>query len=141
MPTNDLKLETMKDDASIDCDALDVEWIRHPGLVANVCGQIVDLRRSTDDAKDEMERVESQIEIDARDSHSLAMHRLTVLDHRRAALENMLKLLGAEYFAGPKVARDLNSEMSSRNETREVIKKAAVNASKKRRVRKVRESE
>ena len=37
------------------------------------------------------------------------------LDQKRSALENLVKLLGLSYFAGPAVPRDLHAEYEKRN--------------------------
>ena len=42
---------------------------------------------------------------------------------RKAALENLVTLHGQQYFAGPKMPRDLNKEFEDRNVTRKVANK------------------
>jgi hypothetical protein len=38
------------------------------------------------------------------------------VDHRKSALENLVKLHGQQYFAGPMVPRDLTHEWKSRQQ-------------------------
>lgn len=170
----------MTDNASLDPDALDLEWLRHPGLVANACGQLTVARRKVDDSKDELDRVESELDgkirndptkygvplgrgdkptetslkqairgqeeyeearqvyFDAVDQHDELKNVMTVLEHRRTALEYLVKLLGTEYFAGPTTPRDLKKEFSRLKDSgKDPAKKAAQEDLEKRSRRKI----
>ena len=49
---------------------------------------------------------------------------LKAFEQRKDALENLVRLHGQQYFAGPKIPRDLPSEMEKRtNKNKEVNKK------------------
>lgn len=41
---------------------------------------------------------------------------VNAIEHRKSALENLVKLYGSQYFAGPKMPRDLSAERQHREE-------------------------
>lgn len=68
----------------------------------------------------EAERIELKYKLDVVQSAVRAM------DHRKGALENLVRLHAQQYFAGPKDPRDLNLEAakrSQRNAVREKVRK------------------
>ena len=48
---------------------------------------------------------------------------MRAIDHKKAALENLVKLHGQQYFAGPNVPRDLDAEVLARGRQRSADKK------------------
>jgi len=60
--------------------------------------------------------VEEMIEI--KYQYDLATSAVRSIEQRRDALENLVKLHGQQYFAGPKVPRDIESEVRKRKEER-----------------------
>ncbi len=47
----------------------------------------------------------------------------TAVDHRRSALENMVKLLGQQYYAGPKAPRNIGHERQAREALQKEVDK------------------
>ena len=47
---------------------------------------------------------------EARYEHEVALAAVRAVDQRKSALENLVRLLGMSYFAGPQVPRDLSEE-------------------------------
>ncbi|MCK9520636.1 MAG: hypothetical protein M0R74_16675 [Dehalococcoidia bacterium] len=56
--------------------------------------------------------------IDARYEYDVAAAAVRAIDQKKTALENLVRLLGASYFAGPQVPRDLTSEWLQENQRR-----------------------
>ena len=52
----------------------------------------------------------SEIYADARYENEVAITVVRAIEHRKTALENLVRLLGSQYFAGPKTPRDLSQE-------------------------------
>ncbi len=48
--------------------------------------------------------------IDARYELNIAQAAVDAVEHRKSALENLVRLFGQQYFAGPKIPRDLGKE-------------------------------
>lgn len=69
-----------------------------------------------------------QDHIDAKYEHNVARAAVRAIEQRRAALENLVQLLKASYFAGPKEIRDLTEEKMKH----ERDKKANANVKMKR---------
>lgn len=55
----------------------------------------------------------------ARYEHDIAMAAVRAIDQKKTALENLVRLLTASYFAGPQAPRDLSREWVDRQERRE----------------------
>lgn len=55
--------------------------------------------------------------IDAQYEHQMASGAVQAVEQRKQALENMSKLLGLQYFAGPKTPRDLPHEVQQEQKT------------------------
>lgn len=53
--------------------------------------------------------------IDVQYEYQMLNGAVAAVEQRKAALEGMSKLLGLQYFAGPKVPRNLNDEVAKRN--------------------------
>lgn len=135
-------------DVGIDPNALDVEWLRQPGLVAKYTRLNAEARDNVTRAKDQMEVVKAQVDGELRSGFAagekkpteaaiasmvlqhekciganeeylkaklnadLVQAACTALDHKKAALENLVRLYGQQYFAGPREPRDLSLEWS-----------------------------
>jgi hypothetical protein len=54
--------------------------------------------------------------IDAQHDVEILQAAVRAMDHRKTALENLVRLHGAQYFAGPSVPRDLGKEMEAFDE-------------------------
>jgi len=54
--------------------------------------------------------------IEAQYEHQMLQGAVQAVEHRKQALENMSKLLGLQYFAGPKTPRDLPYEVRKNQE-------------------------
>ena len=54
--------------------------------------------------------------IEAKFQKELAYAAVTALDQKKTALENLVRLHGQQYFAGPKVPRELSEERKKREE-------------------------
>jgi hypothetical protein len=52
----------------------------------------------------------NQAYLDARYEYEVAGAAVRAIDQKKTALENLVKLLGAQYFAGPQAPRDLSRE-------------------------------
>lgn len=55
---------------------------------------------------------------DARYEYDIAKGVVQAIDHRKSALENLVKLHGQQYFAGPTAPRDLTKEMERKRQSR-----------------------
>lgn len=55
---------------------------------------------------------------DAKYEYNVAVAAVRAFDQRKTALENLVRLLSASYFAGPQVPRDLYSEQSQKEAQR-----------------------
>lgn len=56
---------------------------------------------------------------EARYEHDIAIAVVRAIDQKKTALENLVRLLTASYFAGPQTPRDVSREWQERNERRE----------------------
>lgn len=133
-------------DVSINPEALDVEWLRQPRLVAKYSEALASAKESMTRAKDSIDVVKAEVDgelragfaadakkpteaaiaamvlqaqsyQDANEAYLVAKRRadmvqaaVTALDHKKAALENLVRLFGQNYFAGPREPRDLGVE-------------------------------
>lgn len=68
---------------------------------------------------------------DAKYESDIALGAVRALDQKKTALENLVKLLGASYFAGPKAPRDLQDEYLEKAERRKANSKVKVSRKKK----------
>lgn len=74
--------------------------------------------------------------IDARHAHEVAVGAVRAFDQRKSALENLVRLHGQSYFAGPSVPHDLSVERSRRDqeEQRQANARVRLGSSMRRRV-------
>ena len=63
-------------------------------------------------------RTASETLIQARYEADIAQNAVRAVDQRKDALENLVRLHGQQYFAGPRVPRDLTVEVQKRAEQR-----------------------
>lgn len=96
-----------------------------------------DLEKVTDKAIDALiptltEYKEASKEyLNAKFESDVAFAAVKAFEQRKDALENLVRLHGQQYFAGPKIPRDLTSEVEKReNRTREVNKKIGARISR-----------
>jgi hypothetical protein len=64
--------------------------------------------------------------IQAQFDFNIARAAVSALEHRKASLENLVRLYGQQYFAGPKIPRDLNAEWQQKQNQREANKKIKI---------------
>lgn len=62
--------------------------------------------------------------IQAKYNLDMARAAVTAIDQKKTTLENLVKLFGQQYFAGPKVPRDLSSESRKREELNQKVNDA-----------------
>jgi len=62
---------------------------------------------------------------DAKFEYDVAQAAVRAVDQRKTALENLVKLYGQQYFAGPSVPRNLNKEWEEREMQKRADKKVA----------------
>lgn len=60
-------------------------------------------------------RKASRDHLDARHEYEVALGAVRAFDHRKSALENLVRLHGQSYFAGPSVPHDLSAERTRRD--------------------------
>lgn len=58
--------------------------------------------------------------LDAKFEMDMAQGAVNAFEQRKSALENLIKLHGMNYFAGPKVPRDLSAEIQKREDQRNI---------------------
>jgi hypothetical protein len=101
------KLETVKADLDqkirSNPDKFDLQKITE--------GAILSVIQLHDGYKDAMDKY-----IDAKYEADIAQLAVRAVDTKKAALENLVRLYGQQYFAGPSVPRDLNREWKKREE-------------------------
>ena len=66
------------------------------------------------------EYLETKYEVD------MAQGAVNAFEHRKAALENLVKLYGMQWFAGPKMPRDLSAEWEQRKRQEQSNERVAV---------------
>ena len=69
---------------------------------------------------------------DARYENDVAIAVVRAIEHRKTALENLVRLLGSQYFAGPKTPRDLSYETLKKTERKENNQKVKITARRER---------
>ena len=89
-----------------DPDSYDIDKITEGAILATIL---------TDDSY----RTASQALIDARFENNVAKGAVRACDHRKSMLETLVKLHGQQYFAGPKVPRDIAKEADKRKKQKE----------------------
>ena len=136
----------------IDEDALDVELLEQPSLMARYSYKLAEAKRDRDIAKEKLELIKAEINLDIRDNPNkynlekatdnavnaailmeadykdaqVDVHQaqfevdvlqgvINAIDHRKSALEQLVKLLGQDYFAPPVVPHDLSQLRKERN--------------------------
>lgn len=67
---------------------------------------------------------------DARYEYEVAIAAVRAIDQRKTALENLVRLLAASYFAGPRTPRDLSRENLDRLERRKTNSKVKISRNK-----------
>lgn len=67
----------------------------------------------------------------AQHTQAIVLSAVRALAHKRDALENLVRLLGAEYFSGPLAPRDLSAE-ATKGRTREIASEKMKKAIEKR---------
>ncbi len=73
----------------------------------------------------------AQAYIDAKYEYEIAIGAVRAMDQRKTALENLVKLLAASYFAGPQAPRDLSGEWVKEQERKAQNTKVKVQRKKK----------
>jgi hypothetical protein len=64
-------------------------------------------------------REASEAMANAKYESDVAQNAVRAIDQRKDALENLVRLFGLQYFAGPRVPRDLSQEVQKRAEQRQ----------------------
>lgn len=142
-------------DMYIDENALDIEFLEQPSLMARYSKMLADARLEKDLAKERLELVKAEISLDIRDNpDKYALEKVTdkaveacvlaedsykdaqkeyndanyevnlfqgvvnAIEHRKSALENLVRLYGQQYFAGPQVPHDLSELRKQKSDER-----------------------
>lgn len=143
-------------DMRIDEDALELELLEQPSLVAKYSRLLAEAKRDRDLLRENLDLVKAEINLDIRDNPTkYKLEKLTVdsvnacilmeddfkkaqkdlndssfevnvltgvisaIDHRKSALENLVKLFGMDYFAGPAVPHNISELRKERLEEAE----------------------
>ena len=133
-------------DMHIDEDALDVELLEQPSLMAKYSRLLAESKRDRDLAKEALDLKKAEINLDIRDHpQDYKLEKVTVdaveacilmedefkaaqkelndtnfevnvlqgiisaIEHRKSALENLVKLYGQNYFSGPAIPHDITT--------------------------------
>ena len=64
--------------------------------------------------------------LDIKYEYDIASGVVRSFEQRKSALENLVRLFGQEYFAGPSMPRDLSKEWQKRRDQKEVNKKVKI---------------
>ena len=142
-------------DISIDCDALDVEWVKQPDLMRRYADHAAVTKKEVDESKERLDVVRARLDrevrsnpgkygldkltesvvqstillqdeyqeasqeyIDAKYEYDIATSAVRAVDQKKTALENLVRLLAASYFAGPQTPRNLSREWLEESERR-----------------------
>jgi len=142
-------------DVRIDPSALDVEWLRQPGLVFQYGKLAAEWERRVEKSRRRMDVARAELDSairknptkfkldkatetainnvitshpDYSDAHSeylenkyeweMAKAANRALNDKRSSLENLVRLYGQNYFAGPKLPRDLDHEWEKQEQQR-----------------------
>jgi hypothetical protein len=73
--------------------------------------------------------------IDANYEHRMATGAVSAVEHRKPALENLVRLLGQQYYAGPVVPRDLSAEVLKKTNQKKIDSSVGSNLGGRRRNR------
>jgi hypothetical protein len=82
--------------------------------------------------QDSRYRAASKKVINCQHEYSSSQAAVHAIEHRKQALENLVKLMGMNYFSSPKEARDLPVEVKERNERRRINKTIKLTRKKKK---------
>lgn len=75
---------------------------------------------------------EAQVDfLDTKYEYEMAKLAIRALDHRKQALENLVKLHGQQYFAGPSVPRDLSKEWEQEERNKKADSKIRMRRTRK----------
>jgi len=74
----------------------------------------------------------SNLYIEAKYEYEIATAAVRAIDQKKTALENLVKLHGMSYFAGPAVPRDLSKEWEQRERQKMIDKKVKINEVRKK---------
>ena len=61
--------------------------------------------------------------VEAKYEVNIAQAAVNAMEHRKSALENLVRLFGQQYFAGPTIPRDLSKEWEQKQRQKNVDKK------------------
>ncbi len=70
--------------------------------------------------------------LEARYEYDMARYAVQAIDQRKAALENLVRLHGQQYFAGPSIPRDLSREAQERAKQKRVDSKVTMTRGKRK---------
>lgn len=70
--------------------------------------------------------------LSAKKEHDLARYACTAIEQRKSALENLVKLHGQSYFAGPSAPRDISQERERQMRQQQVDKKVSTGSRRRR---------
>lgn len=74
----------------------------------------------------------NQAYIKAKYEYDMAITAVRAIDQKKTALENLVRLYGQQYFAGPKVPRDLSKEWVQKERQKKVDKGVAKSMKRKK---------
>lgn len=138
-------------DATIDPDALDIEWLEQPRMMIRYGKVLAEAKKAYEETKQRLDVVKAEVDKDVRANPSdyglekttesaiagavstakkvqesqkemheasyevnLAQAAVYAINARKDALENLVRLHGQQYFAGPKIPRDLSKEWEAK---------------------------
>lgn len=108
------EIDRMKETLSVKKAELDKAIRKNPDkydiekITESVVNSTIIMQKSYQDIQSDV--------IDAQYEHQMLQGAVQAVEHRKQALENMSKLLGLQYFAGPKTPRDLPYEAKQKQE-------------------------
>lgn len=71
--------------------------------------------------------------IEAKYESGMAKGAVNAFEHRKASLENLVKLYGQQYFAGPKMPLEINREWEKKEEQKELNRKVKTGMMRRKR--------
>jgi hypothetical protein len=120
-------------DIEIDESVLDVEWVDHPRRVLLYTTGAAEAHKEMDLAKSALDYARAKLDKEIREApeafglgtritegsinfeYEVASGVVKSFEHRKSALENLVRLHGQSYFAGPSVPHNLSEERSRRS--------------------------
>lgn len=90
----------------------------------SVVQSTITVQQDYQDAQDEY--------LSAKKEHDLARYACTAIEQRKSALENLVKLHGQSYFAGPSAPRDLNHERQEAAKQKQANSKVSAGSRRRR---------